>query len=419
MERATLTRPTLPGGVDPLQLVPSREFDRLALLLSHSEQGAWVFCLYNTAPVRDAIVEALRARLDPLPVYEFTLSPQQPNPRDYLRHLPADAASRRAVIFFYDAWRAFDSGFFGYLDLQREQFMKAPHSLVFWIHDADRAAIARHAPNFFSRHAGVFDFRVTIPEQVEAIRGFWVAQPIGWDSVEERDRQERLYVGLLAEYEADEEPDQAAIAELLGKLANIWYFSDRLEEAGGALQRRLELTRTLEDRSGEANTHLALGQLAIRRYDLDGALERYEEALRLYRAVGDRLGEANTLKAIGDVLNFRKELDGALERYEEALRLYRAVGDRLGEANTLGSMSRLALQKGDNDQARALLQQAVSLHTAIGSRYDVAVDLGNFGLVLRNMGRMEEARPYLLQAAEVFEAIGLTERAEKHRQAAG
>jgi len=265
-------RRLLPDGIDPLQLVPGHEFDRLATVLTHAEQ-AWVFCLYNTALVRDAIVEALRGRLDPLPVYEFTLSAEQPNPRAYLRQLPPGAGNQRAVICFFDAWRAFDANFLGYLDIQREQFWLSPHALVFWIREADRAEIARHAPNFFSRNAGVFDFQVNIPEQAQTLRSASAAQPAAWDSLAERDRQERLYLGLLAEYEADPEPDQATIADLLGKLATIWYHSDRLAEAEAAQHRRLALARQLGDRVREADSLLAIGQILRMRNECADALK--------------------------------------------------------------------------------------------------------------------------------------------------
>jgi len=270
-------RRRLPGGIDPLQSVPAREFDRLVMVLTHAAQ-AWVFCLYNTAPMRDAIVDALHARLDPLPVYEFTLSAEQPNPRAYLRQLPPDAADQRAVICFFDAWRAFDANFLGYLDLQREQFWMSPHALVFWIREADRAEIARHAPNFFSRNSGVFDFQVAIPAQAQTLRSASAAMPATWDSLAERDRQERLYLGLLAEYEADPEPDQATIADLLGKLATIWYHSDRHAEAEAAQRRRLAIVRALGDQRGEADSLLAFGKISAFRDGRDEALALCDQA---------------------------------------------------------------------------------------------------------------------------------------------
>jgi tetratricopeptide (TPR) repeat protein len=323
------TRPLLPGGIDPLQLIPARDFDRLVVVLTHAER-AWVFCLYNTAIVRDAIVEALRARLDPLPVYEFTLSAERPNPRAYLSQLPAGMAARQAVICFYNAWRAFEAGFFGYLDLQREQFWKAPHSLVFWVREADRVAIARRAPNFFSRHAGVFDFQISIPEQWS---GGEAAMPATWDSIKERDRQERLYAGLLAEYEADREPDQSVIADLLGKLANIWYYSDRFEQAETALQRRLAIVRELKDQRNEAATLLALGQIRVLRDDRDTALQLYDQALTLFRAMGDRLGEANVLQAQGDAALGAGATAEGMALLDAARTLYDALGVRVGLVN--------------------------------------------------------------------------------------
>ncbi|MFQ5854408.1 MAG: tetratricopeptide repeat protein [Anaerolineae bacterium] len=406
VEVESRTRPALPGGIDPLQLVSARDFDRLVILLTHAERGAWAFCLYNTAPVRDAVVEALRVRLDPLPVCEFTLSPQEPNPRDYLRKLPPGAAHRRAVIVFYDAWRAFDSGFFGYLDLQREQFMRVPHSLVFWVRGADRAAIARYAPNFFSRHAGIFDFQVAVPEQAQAARDFWSAEPIGWDTVEERERQERLYVNLLAEYEADEEPDQATIADLLGKLARIWYYSADYDQAEEALERRLEIVQSLGDQAGQADSLFYLGLISARRYEHDAALASYGQALELFRAVGARLGEANMLQAIGDVQQFRKEVDAALASYGQALELFRAVGARLGEANISLAFGRLTRQQGDFEAARRHGQTALAVYRTMDNAWNVALALWDLARVERDDDNLSAARSYYEQALMLLERIG-------------
>lgn len=316
-----------PDGVDAVPLISSREFERLVLLLGNAERGAWTFCLYNVAAVRDAIVAALRARLEPLPVFEFTLSADRPNPRDYLEGLPPGVIDKRAVIFFFDAWRAFDAGFLGYLDLQREQFWKAPHSLVFWIREADRALIARYSPNFFSRHSGVFDFQVSIPFQADMLRSLSAAAPATWDSVVERERQERLFLGLLDEYEADPEPDQAAIAGLLGKLASIWYYSDRFDQAEAALQRRLEIAQAIQDRQSEADSRLQMGKIRQFQADLAGAGEAYRAALADFQAIGDRLGQANTIDSLGELAEAQGQWEAARSHYATALQIYRAIGD--------------------------------------------------------------------------------------------
>jgi hypothetical protein len=349
-----------PDGVDPLPLISSREFERLALLLNHAERGAWTFCLYNVAAVRDAIVAALRARLEPLPVFEFTLAAGRPNPRDYLEGLPTDVISKRAVIIFFDAWQAFGAGFLGYLDLQREQFWKAPHSLVFWIREVDWALIARYSPNFFSRHSGVFDFQVAIPFQAEALRSLSAALPAAWDSVAERERLERLYIGLLHEYESDSEPDQQAIADLLGKLASIWYYSDRFDQAEAALQRRLKIAQTIGDRQSEADSRLQIGRIHQFQADLAGAGEAYRAALADFQAIGDRLGAANTRLALGDLALRQDDLAGAGEAYRAALADFQAIGDRLGAANTYFAFGELYRTSKQYDRAAESYEKALT-----------------------------------------------------------
>jgi hypothetical protein len=122
----------------------------------------------------------------------------------------------------------------------------------------------------------VFDFQVAIPAQAQTLRSASAAMPATWDSLAERDRQERLYLGLLAEYEADPEPHQATIADLLGKLATIWYHSDRFAEAEAAQRRRLAIVQQLGDHVREADSLLAIGQILRMRDGCTTALEHHD-----------------------------------------------------------------------------------------------------------------------------------------------
>jgi tetratricopeptide (TPR) repeat protein len=433
------------AGTDPQALIPAREFDRLALLLAHSQRGAWVFCLYNTAAVRDAVVQGLRGRLAPLPVHEFTLSPTWPNPLAYRQELPSQALEERALIVFYDAWRAFEHDFFGHLDLGRDRFWDQPHSLLFWITPQGRAKLARRAPNFFSRHSGVFDFCVAQLERLQELRGQWAGTPVRYDSLEERERLERLYRGLLREYEDDPQADPATVADLWGKLAQVLYFANAYDEAEGLLHRRLSALKAQEDAQGQADTCINLGLIHLRRYaldeaerafrdglalaervgkaglqaqalanladvqrfrdDLDAALASYNQALALFRAIGDRLGEANTMKAIGDVQRFRDDLDAALASYDQALALFRAIGSRLGEANTMKAIGDATLVQGKSDEALAIFAQAMTLYEQADDRVgqtNINWTLGNW---MAQNGDFQSALPLLEQALAFVVAI--------------
>jgi len=412
----------------------------LAVLLRYAERGAWAFAIYNTVPVRDEVAEVLRQLLAPLPIYEFNLSTQQPNPLTFLETLPT--AQERAIVFFFDLEQTGGAGW-GYLEMQRENLAARPLGLVFWINRPAWAEGVRTAPNFWSQRSGVFDFTINSPAVLSEVRGAWAGQPVQLDSPADWERQFRLFSGLLREYE-DEQAPPAAQAELHGKIAYLLNFADRQAEAAAHLQQQLELARQAHDRRQQVEamnnlgwtTQLQQGRAAAldwyrqalaaagsdRRGRADSlrniasvlfregqpaeALSMLHEALDLFRAVGDRLGEANTLKAIGDVHNFRKDLDAALASYAQALDLFRAVGDRLGEANTLQAIGDVQRFRDENDAALASYAQALDLFRAVGDRLGEANTLKAIGMFNLEQNQVEEALKLLEQALQLYQQIG-------------
>ena len=411
----------------------------LAVLLRYAERGAWAFAIYNTVPVRDEVAEVLRQLLAPLPIYEFNLSTQQPNPLTFLETLPT--AQERAIVFFFDLEQTGGAGW-GYLEMQRENLAARPLGLVFWINRPAWAEGVRTAPNFWSQRSGVFDFTINSPAVLSEVRGAWAGQPVQLDSPADWERQFRLFSGLLREYE-DEQAPPAAQAELHGKIAYLLNFADRQAEAAAHLQQQLELARQAHDRRQQVEamnnlgwtTQLQQGRAAAldwyrqalaaagsdRRGRADSlrniasvlfregqpaeALSMLHEALDLFRAVGDRLGEANTLQAIGDVQRFRDENDAALASYAQALDLFRAVGDRLGEANTLKAIGMFNLEQNQVEEALKLLEQALQLYQQIGDRVGQANIYWNLGLHLAQQSDLKQAEPLLAQAVALGQQI--------------
>jgi tetratricopeptide (TPR) repeat protein len=425
-----------------------RDLAELAVLMRYAERGAWAFAVYNTVPVRDEVADVLRELLAPLPIYEFTLSHQRPNPLEYLNEIPADR--ERAIVFFFDLEQA-DGAVWHYLEMQRENLATRPLGLVFWINPQAWREGVRAAPNFWSQRSGVFDFTIESPAVLTEVRGAWAGQPVRVEGPDDWARQMRLFSGLLREYEAEQAPP-AARAELHGKIAYLLDFADRRDEAAEHLQQQLELAQAASDQRQQAQAMNNLGRVAHIQRGRMAALDWYEralitagddpaaraaglqnmasvllwegeadraqtmldEALTLFRAVGDRLGEANVLKATGDVLSFLDQRDEALARYEEALTLFRAVGDRLGEANTLLSMAGMET---DPEAGRDRFEQALALYRAIGDVYSVARGLYYYALYLRDHGQDADAIPLLEQSAAMFEERGLPEIAATARAA--
>ena len=64
-----------------------------------------------------------------------------------------------------------------HLDRERDKLAAYPHTLVLWIQSSTRGRLAELAPNFFSRHGGVFDLRLpttgTVSESLAVTQQMW------------------------------------------------------------------------------------------------------------------------------------------------------------------------------------------------------------------------------------------------------
>jgi len=130
-------------------------------------------------------------------------------------------------------------------------------------------------------------------------------------------------------------------------LGDVYQRTDRLKEAEETYQQVLALYGEIDDRLGEANTRMALGDVYQRTARLKEAEETYQQVLALYGAIDDRLGEANTRMTLGDVYQRTARLKEAEETYQQALTLYRAIDERLGQANALRNLARLTFLMGE------------------------------------------------------------------------
>jgi len=193
---------------DPLiSVLTGNEFLELSTVARLARHSVFVFAMYNTPASRRQLIDELARRVAPIPLFTHVLSPQQPNPREYLQNLPAGQQKERAVINFLEietAWPEAPRWF----DLQRDALAANPHVLVLWIKKSLRPQFAKIAPNFFSRHSGVFDLRLLPAPASESPAGSAARSQEGmpstaFETVQDWERIHTLYEKLLAEYEND------------------------------------------------------------------------------------------------------------------------------------------------------------------------------------------------------------------------
>lgn len=144
-----------------------RSLQRLALGFNEIERSSWVFALYTSTAYLQRIRAELVLRLN-LQILDYALGPTRRDPLGYLDELPPAAQAQRLVISFTGLEQALPE-LFGYLDFQREAYTVHPHGLLFWVTEETWRQLLQRAPNFTSRHGGVYDFRTAVAEPAPAL----------------------------------------------------------------------------------------------------------------------------------------------------------------------------------------------------------------------------------------------------------
>jgi tetratricopeptide (TPR) repeat protein len=258
-----------------------RELDRLVILMRNAAAGAWAIALYNTVAVRDQVMNALRERLAPLPVYDFTFTERCANPLAYLERLSPKVEAERAVIFLYDLTRG-GTRVWGYLEMQREALADQPHGLVFWMTPAERSEAVHRAPNFWSQRSGVFDFTIPDAGALMLTRSQAAARPAQFVDRADWERQVRLYQGLLEEYEEQNDAPADTMFDLYDKLVDLHYEMANYRKVAELVQEQLVLARESGDQEQMAQGLGNLGDVQYALGDLAGARASFERALAIF-----------------------------------------------------------------------------------------------------------------------------------------
>ncbi len=168
----------------------------------------------------------------------------------------------------------------------------------------------------------------------------------------------------------------AAIASASGNGLNL---AHRLDALTTLLNLGCKLARDVGDRTGEANTLKALGDLRMRVSDLEGAGDAYKDALPIYREIKDRLGEANTLKALGDYFRARGEYSEAVSYINEAMTIHLEIQNFLGVSADLTYLVRTL--NGKKDFVTAVIISEIAFFT-----FQIIKDSWGQALILEDQG---------------------------------
>ncbi|MEU9455058.1 BTAD domain-containing putative transcriptional regulator [Streptomyces sp. NPDC048277] len=153
----------------------------------------------------------------------------------------------------------------------------------------------------------------------------------------------------------------------------------------------LHAAEELDDPSGRAHAHRALGFVNGRLERPAEAHEHLSTALRLFAAIGDASGQGRVHRYLAFQANRQGRHREALDHYREAHALYDAAGHRSGQAGIFNEVGWTRILLGAYEEALADCQRAITMNQQLGDRNGEAAAWDSLGYAHHHLGRYQRA----------------------------
>lgn len=195
--------------------------------------------------------------------------------------------------------------------------------------------------------------------------------------------------------------DEAAIGKLKMQLGDLSMRKDELEEAEQYYNSALPYL----ENSGLINEliqlHLSIGNRHNEKDNYSEAMEHYHAGIRLAEDNNISKYTANLYNNLGVIYIKLNNPEKALELYSVALELFRAQKDTINVAGTTTNIGSIYLQLEDYDISRSYYQNGLELFESINHIGGKAHAIFKLGLLETEMHNYEKALAYLHQSLEI------------------
>ncbi len=195
--------------------------------------------------------------------------------------------------------------------------------------------------------------------------------------------------------------DHPARAEVLYELARLALVKGETARAEELYIEMLGIQNNLGDRLGEADTLFQIGSLLLSGDDLEGAARVLNDARELTLATGDAWTEMRVVASLGEVELRRGQIDAAKDLWQRALVFY---DQRAGDPRRLllsYKLSEALVKTGELKAAEDRFHDLRELAVEVGDLpYEARASLGLAWLMLRG-GYPYQAKPHLDRVLEL------------------
>jgi tetratricopeptide (TPR) repeat protein len=198
-----------------------------------------------------------------------------------------------------------------------------------------------------------------------------------------------------------------AEARILAGMGEARYWLGEYDDAESRLSLALELADDDPWTGALAGRFLADITLNIRG-DIDGAEDRFRQALEAADELGDPWATARTLLMAGWVGYWREDMEAARRTFDQALRIAREnpQHDRWAEARALISLAGVTSAEGDPAGVLELADSALALGRELGDAFTIATAQERRSNAFRAMWRLDEALACSSEAVRIYRDLG-------------
>jgi tetratricopeptide (TPR) repeat protein len=163
--------------------------------------------------------------------------------------------------------------------------------------------------------------------------------------------------------------------------------------------------------SGYVRLRVDLCQLYVRLNEYPLAQEQAMGALEQYRGADNRAGEAQALLCLGDLQRAEGQLDDARRNIEAARDIFETIGRPYGLSRVYQYLGTVATAANDFPTAARFFEESLARSRPLGNRQLEGLELMNLGVTYQNLGQRDQALRYYRESHDVYQQIGNEQRA--------
>lgn len=221
-----------------------------------------------------------------------------------------------------------------------------------------------------------------------------------------------IYFLQLALENAKKESYTQGLAQSHHYLGKILSSQGAFSQAIGHYFDAIDQYALLNNQSKIAETYNNLGDLYYYTQRMDEALQQHEKALAIYQENNLPKGQAMTLGFIGHFYEKQERYEKALLYQNQALKIYQELNDLDGLSTINGNLGSIYEDLEDFTRARSYFLLALEYNLQTNNELERIVHLNNIGDTYRKVGEVKKGIEYTQQSLELAQKLDQKYRIE-------